>query len=215
MSILLLAAAFVLAVYAVFLFGIDEGQRAIYRKHISEALVIEALDRAVPMPFHILNNVTLRSTGSSIPTTQIDHVVVTLQGIFVIETKHYSGQILVNPASPEWHQVLGRREIRFRNPVLQNYGHVRELGRVLNLGSGAFVNLVVFTGRAGLSTPCYPNVLSLADLPRYFGIPRPTILSRCALYDVVGRIEMHRLPRSIETDEYHVQAIKNWLRKAA
>ena len=44
------------------------------------------LDKTI---YHRLNNITLPlSNGGS---TQIDHVIVSVYGIFVIETKHYKG----------------------------------------------------------------------------------------------------------------------------
>lgn len=42
-----------------------------------------------------LHNITLRLEDGS--TTQIDHVLVSTKGIFVIETKHYRGWIFANP----------------------------------------------------------------------------------------------------------------------
>lgn len=215
MSSLLFSAAFALAAYAIFLFGVNEGQGLFYGKHVGEALVIEALERSAPRPFHLLNNVTLRSTHFSNATTQIDHIVVTLKGIFVIETKHYSGRIFGNPTAPEWLQVFCHKKVWIRNPVYQNCGHVEELARLLDLGPGAFFNLVVFSGRTELQGRLGTNVISLSDLPRYFEVPRPVVLSERALCSVVGRIEMNRLPRSNETDEYHVHAIKQRLRNGA
>ena len=215
MTILLFSAGLVLVAYALYLFGVNEGRRLIYRKHVGEALVIETLERSAPRPFHILNNVTLRSKHLPYATTQIDHIVVTLEGVFVIETKHYSGRIFVNPTASRWLQVYRNKRVWIRNPVFQNYGHVEELKRLLNLGQVPLFNLVVFSGRAKLLGRLGPNVISVSDLPRYFEVSRPVILGVCALHGVVGRIEMNRFPRSNETDEYHVQAIKQRLRSAA
>lgn len=62
-------------------------------------------------------------------TTQIDHIVVSPYGIFVIETKNYKGWIFGHENSEEWKQsLLGKKRFwgwsseqhKFRNPIRQN-----------------------------------------------------------------------------------------------
>ncbi|MBE6286353.1 MAG: NERD domain-containing protein [Bacteroidales bacterium] len=62
-------------------------------------------------------------------TTQIDHVVVSPYGIFVIETKNYKGWIFGHENSEEWRQsLLGKKRFwgwsseqhKFRSPIRQN-----------------------------------------------------------------------------------------------
>jgi len=69
MTMLLLSVALVIAVKAILNCGVREGQRLIYQIHVGGALVIEALERSVARPFHLLNNVTLRVAGSAGRTT--------------------------------------------------------------------------------------------------------------------------------------------------
>ena len=64
-------------------------------------------------------------------TSQIDHIVVSIYGIFVIETKYYTGWIYGGEHSEYWtHNVYGEKH-QFYNPIFQNEGHVRALRRVL------------------------------------------------------------------------------------
>lgn len=60
-------------------------------------------------------------------TTQIDHIVTSSYGIFVIETKHYNGWIYGSENQKYWTQVIYRRKERFYNPIWQNYGHIQSL----------------------------------------------------------------------------------------
>ena len=64
-------------------------------------------------------------------TVQIDHILVSVYGIFVIETKTYSGWIFGNENSENWTQVLYRERHYFRNPILQNYSHIKALRKLL------------------------------------------------------------------------------------
>ncbi len=53
--------------------------------------------------YHLMNNITLPFKDG---TTQIDHILVSRYGIFVIETKHYKGWIFGDENSKNWTQVL-------------------------------------------------------------------------------------------------------------
>ncbi|WP_163099693.1 NERD domain-containing protein [Peribacillus alkalitolerans] len=60
-------------------------------------------------------------------TTQVDHVVTSPFGIFVIETKHYQGWIFGKEDQRFWTQVIYKRKEKFLNPIWQNYGHIQAL----------------------------------------------------------------------------------------
>ena len=68
-----------------------------------------------------MNSVTLRRNDG---TTQIDHILISRYGVYVIETKNYKGWIFANPGHSMWTQVIFKRKFRFRNPIHQNFGHV-------------------------------------------------------------------------------------------
>ena len=98
----------------------------------------------------VINDVLLQTNYG---TTQIDHVVVSPYGIFVIETKNYNGWILGHEKSEEWTQSFWtyRRfrggtnyQYKFRNPILQNAGHEKALRTLLkDLGDFKYIPIVV------------------------------------------------------------------------
>ena len=93
----------------------------------------------------LLEDITLPTpTG----TTQVDHVVISRFGIFVIETKNMSGWIFGDEKQPRWTQVMGRHKSQFQNPLRQNYLHVKTIEAILGIERGAIENLVVFVGSA-------------------------------------------------------------------
>lgn len=84
-------------------------------------------------------------------TAQIDHVVLSEYGIFVIETKTYSGWIFGNEQSEEWKKITKRTRYSFRNPVKQNWGHVYALKEILKqFPNCKYYPIVVFAGTAEL-----------------------------------------------------------------
>ena len=91
------------------------------------ALVLKKLD---PNNYIILNNVMLDTSGvdgASIRTSQIDHVIVSKYGVFSIETKNYKGWITGSENGNEWTQTIYKTKNKFKNPIRQNYGHVKAL----------------------------------------------------------------------------------------
>lgn len=80
-------------------------------------------------------------------STQLDHLVVSPYGIFVIETKNHKGFIFGDNTSRVWTQVLnnGRNKFTFHNPVLQNETHLAELSKQLKLGRMFMTGMIVFT----------------------------------------------------------------------
>ena len=89
--------------------GIFAARKLLINENRGEALVANRLQRLTRMNV-LLNNVTLKTeTG----TTQIDPVLGTEAGLFVIETKHYTGWILGQPYDDYWTQVINRKKSRF------------------------------------------------------------------------------------------------------
>lgn len=93
-------------------------------------------------------------------STQIDHVVISPFGIFVIETKNYKGWIFGSEKQANWTQQIYRRKERFQNPLHQNKLHVRALMAFLDLPEESFKSLVFFIGDAVFKTPMPDNVLN-------------------------------------------------------
>lgn len=87
-------------------------------------------------------------------TTEIDDLLINRAGIFVIESKFYSGWIFGNEGDAQWTQTLpaGRQKSeknRFPNPVRQNKGHIAALQRIVGNDVPIF-SVVVFSDRCEL-----------------------------------------------------------------
>jgi restriction system protein len=93
-------------------------------------------------------------------TTQIDHVLVSSFGVFVIETKNISGWIFGGEKDATWCQSLYGHKCRFQNPLRQNFRHVQCLKEFLGLDDRYFHSVVFFIGECEFKTSMPPNVLS-------------------------------------------------------
>lgn len=69
-------------------------------------------------------------------TTEIDVLMLSSKGLFVFESKNYSGWIFGSERQPKWYQTLPRgrgrsRKEAFYNPIMQNRTHIRHLQELL------------------------------------------------------------------------------------
>jgi hypothetical protein len=79
-------------------------------------------------------------------TTQIDHIVVSLYGIFVIEVKNYKGWIFGSEKSAQWTQNIYGKKNNFMNPIHQNYAHIKALETILNqYADTKIVSIIAFS----------------------------------------------------------------------
>lgn len=171
-------------------------------QHHGEAIVSAALAVSFhPPEYHLLNNVTLPLENG---TTQIDHILISRYGVFVIETKHYKGWIFGNARSPIWTQVLFKRKYKFQNPLHQNYKHMKSVQSLLNFLAPEDVRpAVVFTGEAEFQTPRPDGVFTIKELIEYLRGHKDAVMSENRLQFCVGLLECHRLSLTRETDVTH------------
>ncbi|MEP7248113.1 MAG: nuclease-related domain-containing protein [Gammaproteobacteria bacterium] len=170
-----------------------------------EAAVRRLLSEEFSAPdYHLLNNLTLPD-GDGDGTTQIDHVLVSRFGVFVLESKHYAGWIYGSERNATWTQVLYKKHYKFQNPLRQNYKHVVCVSSLLDfLSPGLVHSVVVFTGDAVLKTPMPREVLGLGQLAEYLRDFRTEVISQNRLEYCVGRLECHRQALTRQTDVEHV-----------
>ena len=98
--------------------------------------------------YKVLNDIIIKTKRG---TTQIDHIVVSQYGIFVIETKNFTGLITGNTNTLEWTKNMYGKKFKFRNPIIQNKGHIRALSKALNISENKFTSIVVFVNDCSLN----------------------------------------------------------------
>lgn len=92
----------------------------------------------------VINDVLIPTVDGK--TSQIDHVIISIYGIFVVETKNYNGWIFGSEHSKNWTQVIYKTKNQFLNPIIQNKGHVKALNDLLlDYPNIKYIPIVVFT----------------------------------------------------------------------
>lgn len=161
--------------------------------------------RLDPAVYHGLHNLTLPTSDGS---TQIDHVLVSRYGIFVLETKNMSGWIFGGEKQASWTQTIYRRSIKFQNPLRQNFRHLKALQEMLDIAPTHLHSVIVFVGSARLKTQMPPNVtqgIACIEFIRSFQQPLWDDLQVNAM---IEQIQRHRLAPGWSTNRQHVAALK-------
>jgi hypothetical protein len=120
--------------------------------------------------FPTRSNLILRAADGTL--TQIDHVVLTAQGVLAIETKNYQGLVFADARDRQWTQALGRQRNRFQSPLRQNFKHTEALRAV---AGSPVIGLVVFVGAARFPRGLPDGVVTLREFDRHLlelGVPR-------------------------------------------
>ena len=151
---------------------------------ITSLCVLNKLDRTT---YRVFNDLYLpRPDGRG--TTQIDHVVVSPFGIFVIETKNMKGWIFGDVHSRQWSQIIFKKTYRFQNPLHQNFLHVSALAQTLDLPKQHFHNVVFFIGDATLKTDLPENVMT-GGLLKFIRSHRQQMFTPDSVRQIEARIE--------------------------
>lgn len=124
--------------------------------------------------------------------TQVDHVVVSPYGIFVIETKNYTGWIYGAEHQAKWTQTFGSGgKFSFQNPIWQNKLHLRALAQFLKLPESKFRSVIFFMGGATFKTELPEYVIDTSLTSYITGIeevllqPEEVAAANAALVDLV------------------------------
>lgn len=121
----------------------------------------------------VLRNIYVPKSNGE--TSEIDVVFITQKGIFVIESKNYSGWIFGDEKSAYWTAMLpNKSKNKFYNPIKQNQSHIKWLGEFLGSDIPLF-SIVVFSERCELKKVTVQN-------------PDIYVIKRDSLYAAVRKI---------------------------
>lgn len=174
--------------------------------HIGELLVrLFAHWQLDAQIYRRLHNVTLNTPDG---TTQIDHVFLSVHGIFVLETKNMSGWIFGTEQQAQWTQKFPRRSFKFQNPLRQNYKHLKALKAALGVSPAHLHSVITFVGGSTFKTQMPANVTRGIGFIRYIKSFRQVVFSEAEVDDMLQALKAGRLAPSLATHREHVQHLK-------
>ncbi len=156
--------------------------------------------------YKTFHNVFLATPDGS---TQIDHVIISIYGVFVIETKDMTGWIFGAKDQSRWTQIIFQEKFRFQNPLRQNYKHTLSLAKALNIPHDHVFSVVAFVGDSTFKTPMPPNVTHGYDCVRYIKQHNQELFSLVDVHLLVDLLEQKQLPPTAETERQHIEHVQN------
>ncbi len=138
-----------------------------------------SLDKKLYRRFH---DVIIPSSNG---TTQIDHILVSPFGLFIVETKNRKGWIFGSETQSTWTQVVYKDKYTFQNPLRQTHRHMKVLSKFLDLNESHIQTVVYFNGDSEFKTELPSNVLSYG-LGSYIKQFNDTVLSDTEIQRICG-----------------------------
>lgn len=157
-----------------------------------------------PQVYIDINNVTIPAANG---TTQIDHVIVSKYGIFVVETKNMNGWIFGDEKNPQWTQSIFGKKYKFQNPLHQNYRHTKALSEFLSLDHSKFISIVMFWGKCEFKTSLPSNVMS-RGYTSYIKSHSVVLFSDQEVQEIAVALREGMLPKSWATRRKHIASLK-------
>lgn len=139
-------------------------------------------------------------------TTQIDHLIVSQYGVFIVETKNRKGWIYGSAKQPRWTQTMYRNKYSFQNPLRQTYRQKKVLAEFLSLDEQLIHPIVYFVGDCSLKTSLPSNVMN-SGLGRYIRQFKNPVLSPSDTHRIIGELQSY-LSQSTLTYRDHRRSLR-------
>ncbi|EMI7298451.1 nuclease-related domain-containing protein [Vibrio harveyi] len=170
-----------------------------------EFLVNRLLSKLPESDYTLIKDVTLPTSDG---TTQVDHIVVSKYGIFVVETKNMKGWIFGSARQKQWTQKIYRHSSKFQNPLHQNYKHIKALETLLGCSEEHLHSVIVFIGDSTFKTEMPPNVTYARGSIRYILHFNEVVFSDKDYARLTESINQIKLKRGVITDLKHRKHVK-------
>jgi len=160
-----------------------------------------------PALYHICDDVMLPTDDG---TTQIDHIIVSPFGIFVVETKNWKGWLFGSEKQAQWTRQYYRSKKKIQNPLRQNHKHVLTLAEETGLSREMFHSLIVFVGDCELKTEMPENVTRGArPAVRFILSQTEKILTDEEVQRTLKNIAENRLENTRKSRRQHVRHVED------
>lgn len=152
--------------------------------------------------------------------TELDIIMISSKGIYVVENKNYTGWIFGDENSRNWCETIKGKKYFFYNPVKQNKSHIKNLEKFLKLGEEKYISIISFNKGANLKKVKVesPNtyVVHYNKLEKF--IKSQNQNPDCLTHDEIEEIYNKLLPGTQLTEEEkqaHIERINKEYKKAA
>ncbi len=164
--------------------------RPVINGWIGEKVVAALLLRLPKDKYCVLNDVMIQTERR---TSQIDHLIVSVFGIFVVELKNYKGWITGSEYGEKWTQNIYGHKSEFYNPLRQNFGHVKALASVFGIREDLMLPVVVFAGTATIKVKSKQPVIYVGSLVKWIRSHTEELIDADEMNRIAGEISAAKI----------------------
>lgn len=153
-----------------------------------------------------LKDITIKMNDGT--TTQIDHIIVSKFGIFIIETKNMKGWIFGSKEQKNWTQNIYGKKSSFQNPLHQNYKHTKAIEELLGHKENIH-SIVTFVGDCEFKTSMPHNVFIGGKYITYIKSFHTHVFNTSQVNRIVQKLKDTSLSKTRATNKAHTSSLKN------
>lgn len=157
--------------------------------------------------YHKFYNVTFDTFGGG--TTQIDYIIISVYGIFVIEIKTMNGWIYGQENEEYWTETFSHKnKYPFPNPIIQNKNHIKKISEILKTPEDKFISIIVFNGKCKFKTKM-PHYVLFKHYASYIKNKIKRILTEKEVENIIEGIKVYRKQNTPKNRKEHIEYVKN------
>lgn len=153
--------------------------------------------------YHTFHNIIIPSKNG---TAQIDHLIISVYGLFIVETKNKKGWIFGSGNQATWTQSIFGNNYTFQNPLKQTYRQKKVLSKFLSNDKSNIKTVVYFVGNCAFKTQLPDNVIR-SGLGRFIKKFQEKILTAEQVDQLVSKIDRHVSESSLSKRD-HIKSLK-------
>lgn len=168
------------------------------RGKVGESVINRLLLTLTPRKYTLIKGVLLPTLVGNI---QVDHVLVSTYGIFVVEAIDWGGQVSGCTNDLEWqHTDSAGNELVHSNPMIQNAVNMVALQELLGLGFDDFIPILAFISAVDLDLDVNVPVANINNLTKKIKSYRNKRFTRKQTLYLVNEIRMHNISMTKNMD---------------
>lgn len=161
------------------------------RIKVSEGVVNRLLSGLNPRKYVLIRTVLLPTLKGHI---RVDHLVISVYGLFVIEPIDWGGRVEGSQDAEEWkHCDSAGYEYSHPNPMIQKAVHIGALQEILGLGFDDFISIMTFISAVELDVNVDIPVTNVNNLTQKIKSYRDKRFTRKQMLYLVNEIKAHNI----------------------
>jgi hypothetical protein len=183
------------------------------KSYLSEKITQSHLKAFKSPQYLLINNLYIPRWNNPKETSEIDHILISMFGIFIIETKDYNATITGSEKQKYWTaQYSNGQEYTTYNPIWQNNSHIKSLKKILspNYPAIPYYSIINFNSNTRLNVESKVPILYTEDLEGYITQFKEKVLSKHEVAKIYETLTLQN-KNSWNTRRVHKKQVEKYI----